>query len=270
MKHPLGGKRFFLPLGGREKLFKNLRIDLIALVLALMLFAYIGSAVEMHSLQPFSPIVTDSMEPAIGQGSIAFVKRVPASELAVGDIIVFFIAEELRPPGYPSMRLAHRVVRVEKDPSAGLVFWTKGDALDEMDPFGTRARLVQGKVVYSIPFLGYVFHIQRFFTSPAGWTFLGMAVVLWILIFHPHVLRRWGNTIVTGQITTSDPQFVELIRELEESRKQDRQVLADFTAQIQAHLKAVRGIGEAAEELTKAAKELNKKSSARKRRNKRK
>lgn len=270
----LSGKKISFPLR-RKGIFKNLKVDLATLVLLLLAVLYGGTAFKMQTPLPFAPIASGSMEPAISQGDLALVKRVGASEIQEGDVIVFTIPPETRPAGYPAIRLAHRVVRVEKDPAAGLVFWTKGDALEVMDPFGTPARLVHGKVVYAVPVLG---HAWLFFQSKPGLIFAGLVVILLVLYRVEKPLRTWANAIVAGRIT--DPELLAKIDEMEEARtiereerhgereelRQFRVMAADFAEQIQAHLGAVRSIGTAAEELTQAVRESQ--SSGRKRKKK--
>lgn len=262
MRFPLSGKRFSLPLSGIRK-FRN-KIDFIFLLLALLLFLYVGTAIVMHSFQPFAPIATGSMEPVVKQGSLVIIEQVPAVKIEEGDVIVFTIPKEVRPAKYP-MRLAHRVVRVENDPAAGIIFWTKGDALPAMDSFGTPAYLVQGRVARSIPILGYAW---LFIQSRPGLIFLLLSTIFYLIYRLEAPVRKWFSMISTGKVT--DPQLLEILKQLGQSHQEDREVIAAFTTQIAAHLDAIRGIETATRELSSVVRELKVKNSRKRKRKKRK
>lgn len=79
-------------------------------------------------------------------GSLAISFPVAPEEIKVGDVIAFSHG--------PDTNVSHRVVEILDDD--GLAFRTKGDANEEVDPIDTRAANVHGKVVFTIPNVGYI------------------------------------------------------------------------------------------------------------------
>ena len=92
-------------------------------------------------------IVSGSMAPEIGVGDVIIVKRETAAAVNVGDIIQFKDGE---------VRIAHRVVEIGEDEAGRKVFWTKGDANKNLDADPVLPEQVIGKVVYTIPKVGWV------------------------------------------------------------------------------------------------------------------
>ena len=76
------------------------------------------------------------------------VRPAEAEEIAVGDIITY------REPGEGAKLTTHRVVEVEDE--NGLQFITKGDANEVVDQGPVPAENLVGKVVFAIPYAGYV------------------------------------------------------------------------------------------------------------------
>lgn len=98
-------------------------------------------------------IVSGSMEPTIPVGSVVYDEVVPLDQLEVGDIITF-----VPPPEFDiDDPVTHRVVEIS-DMDGQLVFRTKGDANEDVDPW----RMVldgpdQARVVHHIPYVGYFY-----------------------------------------------------------------------------------------------------------------
>ena len=72
---------------------------------------------------PYQALIvrSGSMSPTIPTGSIVFYRKIAASKVKVGDVIVF------TKPGDPSERVTHRVYKIGQSPT-GPYFETKGDA----------------------------------------------------------------------------------------------------------------------------------------------
>jgi len=119
---------------------------ILGLVVCSALFAVLVPSVFSGS---FAIVRSSSMEPAMRAGALAVMLPVDASDVKVGDIIVF------DPPwdSNPDVTVSHRVIGVYDD--GQLRFDTKGDALEESDPYYVPAVSVQGKVLFSVPYLGY-------------------------------------------------------------------------------------------------------------------
>jgi len=131
--------------------------------IVLVILAYTGG----YSLIMFK---TGSMTPTIPAGSVALVQKIPAAEVAVGDVVTVD-----RDGALP---ITHRVIAVE--PAAGGT-WTirmKGDANDVEDPDPytvSDVRIVRG----SVPNLAYV---VVWFGSPwvlGGVTLGASLLVVW-------------------------------------------------------------------------------------------
>lgn len=85
---------------------------------------------------------TGSMSPAIPTGSIAFVREIPASDVAVGDVVTVDRS--------PALPVTHRVVEVLSTQGGSATFRMKGDANDAPDPVDYTADTVR-LVLWSIP-----------------------------------------------------------------------------------------------------------------------
>lgn len=123
-------------------------------------------------------VITGSMEPALEAGGVAFLDRVPADEIRVGDIMTF------TRPG-TRQQVTHRVIAVT--PSAkGPVFHTRGDANDGPDAWTITPRQVVGKVRFALPNMGPASHLL---VSDRHLLALFMAVPAAFLLGDE--LRRW-------------------------------------------------------------------------------
>ena len=117
---------------------------ILGLVLCFVLFAFLIPTAFSGSL---AIVRSSSMEPAMRAGALAVMLPVDAADVKVGDIIAF------DPPWNPDVTVSHRVIGVYHDED--ILFDTKGDATEDSDPYYVPAQSVHGKVVFSIPYLGY-------------------------------------------------------------------------------------------------------------------
>jgi signal peptidase I len=115
-------------------------------------------------------VKSGSMEPYIKTGGIVFIR--PASDYVVGDVITFGKDTKTQIP------TTHRVVSIEGTGPLR-TFTTKGDANDAEDPQPTRFSDISGKVVFTLPYLGYVLDFAR---KPLGFALL-VGVPALIIIF---------------------------------------------------------------------------------------
>ena len=93
-------------------------------------------------------VLSDSMQPEMSTGDMIVVRPVDASQIKVGDVILF------RSPADPEARIAHRVVDIASS-SSGLAFVTKGDANQVADHAPVPADRVLGRVQFHVPLLGH-------------------------------------------------------------------------------------------------------------------
>lgn len=88
-------------------------------------------------------VESGSMEPAIKTKSIVFVRQFKTYQK--GDVITFVDAN--------NVTVTHRISGVNTDQET--TFTTKGDANDVPDGFEVPQGLVKGKVIFSVPYLGF-------------------------------------------------------------------------------------------------------------------
>ena len=113
-------------------------------------------------------VLSASMEPLMPMGALAITMPVTAEEVEVGDIIA------LAPPWDPDVTVSHRVVEVLTD--GELAFRTKGDANEDIDPWLMPAEYVTGRVIFSLPYLGYL--VNSVLGYVQTWVGLVLLVVL--------------------------------------------------------------------------------------------
>lgn len=95
-------------------------------------------------------VLTGSMEPDLPPGTLVVVRPVDAEDIALGDVITFQLES-----GKPTVA-THRVVAVGTRLDGEQVFTTQGDANGIPDRNPVRAVQVQGRLWYSVPYLGHL------------------------------------------------------------------------------------------------------------------
>lgn len=143
----------------------------IMLILAVLLWG-----VKFMGLNVFI-VQSGSMEPAYHVGSVVYVKTADAADLRVGDVITYQLSN--------SVRVTHRIVEVVED-GGGRAFRTKGDANEEADLGLVQSTAIVGKVVFSIPLLGYfTAYIQH---PPGSYLLIAAGAAILLLILIPDLL----------------------------------------------------------------------------------
>jgi len=93
------------------------------------------------------PVLSGSMEPALGVGGLVVTQLIKVDEVKKGDVISYKI---------DAQRITHRVIEASKA-DGKVQFQTKGDANEEADPY---AVIPKGekvpKVVLYIPYFGFL------------------------------------------------------------------------------------------------------------------
>jgi len=112
-------------------------------------------------------VLSGSMEPAYHTGSVVYVKSVSASELSENDVITFFDES--------GTVVTHRVVKLLPEEKKIV---TRGDAND-CDDSAVGYSSVIGKVVFTIPLLGYV---AVWLSSVAGKCFVVAAFLFSVVL----------------------------------------------------------------------------------------
>ena len=105
-------------------------------------------------------VLSGSMEPAIKTGSVVIVK--PVDRYEVGDIVTFGKDDRDNVP------TTHRIVDV-RIVEGETRFVTKGDANDDRDGRELTESDIVGKVLFDIPYLGFILDMAK---KPLGFAFL--------------------------------------------------------------------------------------------------
>lgn len=156
-----------MDLPNRKKALNVLGLAiLIALVVPFVVFSVPQVAGAEHSYV----VLSSSMSPTYEAGDAVVVNEVPPEKIQEGDVITFRAPSGIAGQTEGADRITHRVVRVvEKD--GELYFRTKGDANEEVDKQLVPAENVVGRVVFGIPYIGYV-------TTFAGGRTMQLALII--------------------------------------------------------------------------------------------
>ncbi|MFA6947518.1 MAG: signal peptidase I [Eubacteriales bacterium] len=158
------------------KIFKTIwNIITTIFVVAAAAAAVLLVGVRIFGLTPYT-VLSGSMEPTYHVGSLIYVRKVPADEIAVGDPITFVLNEEL-------VVATHRVIEID---AQNELFRTKGDNNESPDASPVSFKNVLGVPQFTIPYLGY---LSNFITKPVGWISCGAGIVILLLIsFIPDIV----------------------------------------------------------------------------------
>jgi signal peptidase len=127
-------------------------------ILALLLFATVA---PMPGDLQAKVVKSGSMEPTIKTGDLIFIA--PSVTYTVGDIITFGKDTQTQIP------TTHRIVGVEDPEAEEPAFVTQGDANEDPDPLTVKASEVRGRVIFTIPVLGYILDFAK---TPLGFALL--------------------------------------------------------------------------------------------------
>lgn len=126
---------------------------LVAVVLPFVVFALPSVVGAEHGYV----VVSSSMSPTIRAGDAVIVNEVPATAVDEGDVITFIDGKQASIQGGEAGEdlITHRVVEIVRTEN-GIAFETKGDANEEADRELVPASALVGRVMFSIPSIGYV------------------------------------------------------------------------------------------------------------------
>ncbi len=169
-----------------------LAVIITALSVALAAFVFISRAkgetpyLGDHTLMW---VLTDSMRPTISEKSYILVEKADASQIEVGDIIVF-ISDD---PQIAGMKNTHRVVEIVGDREE---FVTKGDNNEFNDSYNAKADKIVAKYVKT---LGLLSAVGRLLSTTVG--LAASCVILMmtlVLLFMPELgsLRRRKEQLI--------------------------------------------------------------------------
>lgn len=105
------------------------------------------SAVKIPGNYKLLVVQSGSMEPAVQRGAVAVVK--PQKEYKVQDVVT------VRESVSSKVSVTHRIVKIEKK-DGNTFFITKGDSNNSPDTEKRPEQNVTGRLLFSIPYAGYV------------------------------------------------------------------------------------------------------------------
>lgn len=162
-----------------EKVMKVVTNILYIFLAAVVLLEAAVIVPKLFGIRPLA-VLSGSMEPAYHVGSMVYVGKTDAADIQVGDVITFYMAGDTM--------TTHRVVA--KDEEAG-GFTTKGDANNTEDGGLVPYDKVVGRVVFDIPYLGYV---SSYLSSrPGSIVVITLIIVTLIFSFLPGMFKEAGK-----------------------------------------------------------------------------
>lgn len=129
-------------------------------------------------------VISGSMEPALKIGSM--IVSAPAKDYQIGDIVTFGEISDTKVPA------THRIHDI-KIVDGALVYITKGDANKTPDGREVPQSEVFGKVLFSVPYLGYVLNFVR---QPLGFSLI--IVLPASLIVLSELVKIWRQARLNG------------------------------------------------------------------------
>jgi signal peptidase I len=107
----------------------------------------VGLSVILGSDMPVVAVESNSMVPTFSRGDILILRGAVASDLKIGDIIVYS-------PDSRSVPIVHRIIAINDDGT----FQTKGDANSGQLPFEKRIlpNQIHGMVLVVVPYAGWI------------------------------------------------------------------------------------------------------------------
>lgn len=124
------------------KINRIIIIFLILLVLIPIIYIIVSSA-------KFFIVLSGSMVPTVHVGDGVLVRYIEPENIKVGDILVFYAGNSNK------IIVSHRVIDIYKH-NNDINFQTKGDNVEDKDPFIVKSKNVIGKVIFRIPYIGYL------------------------------------------------------------------------------------------------------------------
>ena len=120
--------------------------------LGVIAFAIAASVLPITGNYKILVVQSGSMEPAIKIGAVVIVK--PAGTYSIGDVITFGPVTKTKAP------TSHRILDMEVV-EGQISYITKGDANEDPDGRRVAEKDVLGKVLFSLPYMGYVIDFAR-------------------------------------------------------------------------------------------------------------
>lgn len=138
-------------MGKKKTNYWNILTYIIYAIVIIFAFLAISAKLSLGGIRMLV-VKSGSMEPIIKTGALVIDKS--ESEYKVGDIVTFKDREN------PNETITHRLVAKETQNNIAL-FTTQGDANGTPDSTKVTQDRILGKVVFNIPYLGYIVAFAR-------------------------------------------------------------------------------------------------------------
>jgi len=138
------------------KIIYSIFVAFIVIVAVLL----IGSVLPIPGNYKVMTVISGSMVPAIKMGSVVIVK--PENDYKIGEIITFGPYSKTKSP------TTHRIYDIKVE-GGNPVYITKGDANNAPDDREVQKRDVVGKVLFSVPYMGYAVEFAK---KPLGFALI--------------------------------------------------------------------------------------------------
>jgi signal peptidase len=122
-------------------------------------------------------VLSGSMEPAVHIGSVVILK--PESQYKIGDVVIFGKDTKKDIP------TTHRIVS-SRAVEGVILYTTKGDANEDPDTTEIRPGDIHGKVLFSVPFMGYIIDFVK---KPVGMIIVIVIPALYII--YEEIRKIW-------------------------------------------------------------------------------
>ncbi len=179
-----------------SKIFSFLLYGICGLIIVGLGVLFVAPSVPAADFLDAKIVKSGSMEPAIMTGAVVVIKE--AANYGIGDVITFTEENSKIPT-------THRIVGMEN--VSGVDFFvTKGDANEEADANLVSPNNVIGKVVFDLPYVGFVLDFAR---QPMGFAFLvGIPALLIIL---DELAKIWREVRRIRQIKFTKEMIMPLV-----------------------------------------------------------
>jgi len=169
------------------KIFQIIYYIFIAFIVAVALLLIV-SILPITGNYKVMTVISGSMAPAIKMGSVVIVK--PAADYKIGDVITFGPYSKTKAP------TSHRIYDI-KVVDGQPVYITKGDANNAPDAREIQKRDIVGKVLFSVPFVGYAVDFAK---KPIGFVLIiGIPAVIIISDEVKKIIREVKKTKETKE-----------------------------------------------------------------------
>lgn len=137
------------------KMIWNIIYTLLFLLVVLMLLVVVmqrvtDNSITLGGIRMFT-VATGSMKPVYEVGDVLIAKEIDASEIKVGDDIVY----KGEKSSFSGKIITHRVISIEKQEDGNYKIITKGLANENEDPEIDQTQ-VYGKIIYKVHLLSYI------------------------------------------------------------------------------------------------------------------